>query len=312
MDIQLLYKFFAGKATNKQKEAIKQWSENSKENFETLCRERKLFDAGILLADESFLHHSETRTKSIVWKWVDYAVRAAAVFFLIITSVTLYKYHRLSENSYAMQTIHVPAGQRINLVLADGTSVWLNSNTKFNYPSVFTEKQREVELDGEAYFEVSPDKDKPFSVHTSKGAIKVLGTHFNLEAYSNTDVLRTSLFEGKVQVKLKGNKIYLKPNQMVSCYENGKIQLETIDYYDQFRWREGLICVKNAKFKDLMNTFTKYFGDSIVIQNSQVMQYKYTGKFRQSRGILSALKLLQRDASFTIEQDEERQIIYIK
>ena len=198
------------------------------------------------------------------------------------------------------------------MILADSTSVWLNSNTKFSYPTAFAGNQRIVELDGEAYFEVSPDKKRPFSVHTSKGDVRVLGTHFNLEAYSNADVLKTSLFEGKVQVRLKGNNIYLKPDQMLLSYTNGKMYLKDIVDYDQFRWREGLICVKNAKFKDVMETFTKYFGDSIVIQNKKLEKYKYTGKFRQSRGILSALKLLQRDSHFTIEQDEERQIIYLK
>lgn len=77
-------------------------------------------------------------------------------------------------------------------------------------------------MDGEAYFEVSANKNKPFYVHTSKGEIKVLGTHFNLEAYSNADVFKTSLFEGKVRVRVKGNNIYLKPDQMVCYHKNGK------------------------------------------------------------------------------------------
>lgn len=310
MDILQLYTFFAGKASEKQKLAIKQWAESSQENYDALCREKKMYDAGILLADEALLTNQGKKT--MVLRVVNYAVRIAAVVLLVITGFTIYNYQALVRNTYLMQTINVPAGQRINLILADSTSVWLNSNTKFSYPAVFAGNQRKVELDGEAYFEVSPDKEKPFSVHTSKGDVRVLGTHFNLEAYSNTDVLKTSLFEGKVLVRLKGNNIYLKPDQMLLSYENGKIYLKDIVDYDQFRWREGLICVKNAKFKDIMDTFTKYFGDSIVIQNKKLEKYKYTGKFRQSRGILSALKLLQRDSHFTIEQDEERQIIYIK
>lgn len=310
MDILQLYIFFAGKASEKQKLAIKQWAESSPENYDTLCREKQMYDAGILLADEDLI--SNQGEKTMVLRVVNYAVRIAAIMLLAITSFTIYKYQALVRNSYLMQTVNVPAGQRINLILADSTSVWLNSNTKLSYPTAFAGNQRIVELDGEAYFEVSPDKKRPFSVHTSKGDVRVLGTHFNLEAYSNADVLKTSLFEGKVQVRLKGNNIYLKPDQMLLSYTNGKMYLKDIVDYDQFRWREGLICVKNTKFKDVMETFTKYFGDSIVIQNKKLEKYKYTGKFRQSRGILSALKLLQRDSHFTIEQDEERQIIYLK
>lgn len=310
MDLLSLYHFFAGRASDKQKEAIKRWAESSPENYDTLCREKKIFDAGILLADETLIAHQGK--KAVIYRVVNYAVRIAAVLLLIITGYTIYNYQHLVRDSYAMQTVHVPAGQRINLILSDSTSVWLNSNTRFSYPAVFAGNKRQVELDGEAYFEVSADKEKPFNIHTSKGDVRVLGTNFNLEAYSHSEVLKTSLFEGKVQVRLKGNTIFLKPNQMVSCYENGKIYLKDIDDYDQFRWKEGLICVKNARFREIMEIFTKYFGDSIVIQNKGMERYKYTGKFRQSRGVINALRLLQKDALFVIEQDEERQIIYIK
>lgn len=310
MELLSLYNFFAGRASDKQKETIKQWAESSPANYETLCREKKIFDAGILLVNETEL--SRQKHKPVLHRVVNYTIRIAAVILLLITTILVYRYQNLAESSAMLQTINVPAGQRINLILADGTSVWLNSNTTFSYPSVFAENQRRVKLDGEAYFEVAPDKEKPFNVYTSKGEVKVLGTHFNLEAYSGTDVFKTSLFEGKVQVKVKGDHIYLKPGQMVCCYGNGRNHLKTIEDYDQFRWREGLICIKSAKFKDIMKTFTKYFGDSIVVQNKTIEQYKYTGKFRQSSGVVNALRLLQKDAPFTIEQDEEKQIIYIK
>ena len=195
--------------------------------------------------------------------------------------------------------------------LPDGSKVTLNRHSQLSYPETFN-KERIVKLNGEAYFEVSANKISHFMYILQKGEIKVLGTHFNLEAYSNADVFKTSLFEGKVRVRVKGNNIYLKPDQMVCYHKNGKIHLETIHDYDQYRWREGLICIKSAKFKDIMKTFTKYFGDSIVVQNKEVEHYKYTGKFRQSRGVINALRLLQKDAPFTIEQDEDKQIIYIK
>ena len=219
---------------------------------------------------------------------------------------------QVGQSALAYNKIEVPQGGEYTLVLNDGTKVHLNSMSSLRFPLTFEAGKREVELAGEAYFEVSANKNKPFYVHTSKGEIKVLGTHFNLEAYSNADVFKTSLFEGKVRVRVKGNNIYLKPDQMVCYHKNGKIHLETIHDYDQFRWREGLICIKSAKLKDIMKTFTKYFGDSIVIQNKEVEHYKYTGKFRQSRGVINALRLLQKDAPFTIEQDEDKQIIYIK
>ena len=105
-------------------------------------------------------------------------------------------------------------------------------------------------MDGEAYFEVSANKNKPFYVHTSKGEIKVLGTHFNLEAYSNADVFKTSLFEGKVRVRVKGNNIYLKPDQMVCYHKNGKIHLESTFLKPSSIWKPSTIMTSSDGVRD--------------------------------------------------------------
>ena len=253
---------------------------------------------------------SKMKTRRLFLQYLKYA--AAVVLGIGVSLSTLYLTNQEILSTVGNYKLVTSKGEKSYLQLPDGTKVWLNSCTTLEYAENYGYSNRSIYLDGEAYFEVSANKNKPFYVHTSKGEIKVLGTHFNLEAYSNADVFKTSLFEGKVRVRVKGNNIYLKPDQMVCYHKNGKIHLETIHDYDQFRWREGLICIKSAKLKDIMKTFTKYFGDSIVVQNKEVEHYKYTGKFRQSRGVINALRLLQKDAPFTIEQDEDKQIIYIK
>ena len=102
----------------------------------------------------------------------------------------------------AMQTITVPAGQRVNLDLPDGSNVWLNAGTTMQYPVSFMTDKREVILDGEAYFEVAHNEKSPFVVHTSTLDVEVLGTKFNVEAYSARKIFETSLMEGRVKVKL--------------------------------------------------------------------------------------------------------------
>ena len=104
-----------------------------------------------------------------------------------------------------MNTIKVPAGQRANLTLPDGTNVWLNARSEMRYPAVFTGNKREITLDGEAYFEVTHNEDKPFVVQTNKCNVEVLGTKFNVEAYSDSEDFCTSLMEGSVRVSDKGN-----------------------------------------------------------------------------------------------------------
>ena len=173
---------------------------------------------------------------------IRYTVAVAAGFVLLIGFGWIVLFYQRPVRTLIVSTNI----QTQCIQLPDGSKVTLNRHSQLSYPETFN-KERIVKLNGEAYFEVSANKNKPFYVHTSKGEIKVLGTHFNLEAYSNADVFKTSLFEGKVRVRVKGNNIYLKPDQMVCYHKNGKIHLETIHDYDQYRWREGLICIKRRK-----------------------------------------------------------------
>ena len=99
-----------------------------------------------------------------------------------------------------MQTVIVPAGQRAELLLADGTKVWLNSRSKLKFPDRFQKDARKVELDGEGYFEVTHQEEAPFTVHTSKYDVKVLGTEFNVKAYKDKEQFETSLLKGSVEV----------------------------------------------------------------------------------------------------------------
>nr|WP_286083552.1 FecR family protein [Parabacteroides goldsteinii] len=104
------------------------------------------------------------------------------------------------QTPIALQTITVPAGQRINITLADGTNVWLNARTTIQYPITFNEKERLVKLDGEAYFDVTKDKSKPFIVQTNNYNVEVLGTKFDVDSYSETEIFETTLMEGSVRI----------------------------------------------------------------------------------------------------------------
>ena len=104
------------------------------------------------------------------------------------------------QTPITLQTITVPAGQRINITLADGTNVWLNARTTIQYPITFNEKERLVKLDGEAYFDVTKDKNKPFIVQTNNYNVEVLGTKFDVDSYSETEIFETTLMEGSVRI----------------------------------------------------------------------------------------------------------------
>ena len=214
----------------------------------------------------------------------------------------------------ALQTITVPAGQRINITLADGTNVWLNARTTIQYPITFNEKERLVKLDGEAYFDVTKDKSKPFIVQTDNYNVEVLGTQFDVNAYSETGEFETTLMSGSVKVASASDstqKITLKPNNKVFL-QDGKLHVTAVDDYNPYRWKEGLICFKNETFTSIMKDFEKYYGLTIQVKNKNVFKYVYTGKFRQTDGIDYALRVLQKDIKFTYQRDDENQIIYIE
>lgn len=285
--------------------------EASPANYKLFLEERKLFDSVILLADEDQILSSSQKSRFIDRYWIKEAMKVAAV--IAITLIGAYTYNKSypEDELLAMQKITVPAGQRISLELSDGTTIWLNSRSTIQYPASFIGKSRTIKLDGEAYFEVAHNAEKPFIVETTKGKVEVLGTKFNLEAYDDNKTFVTSLMEGSVKVTSGENELLIKPDEM-AILEHGKLKSIPIEDYNAYRWKEGLICFKDETFSNIMSKFEKCYGVTIKIENKKVSDSRYSGKFRQSDGISYALRVLQKDVKFTFERNEDNQIIYIK
>lgn len=304
MEKEKLYRFFEGKATLAEEQQIREWMERSEVNFHTFMRERKEYDILILAAPKAV-----TKEKKLpLSPWLT-GIAAAVVVILIVGGLYLFG---AKERAEQYNTIIVPPGQRINLILSDNTNLWLNANTKFRYPSDFAGNCRTVYLDGEAYFEVSKDKKKPFIVKTVQGDIFVTGTSFNVEAYSQYKNFETSLFEGGVDIYREEIKLAsLQPNEKGVITDN-QVTVTQISNTDKYLWRNGLIAFSDKKLEEILLTFEKYFAVKIQVNTEQLPQHTYTGKFRQSDGVDYALKVLQRSIRFSYERDEETGIVYIK
>ncbi len=304
MNKDLLYRFFDGTATIEEEESVRNWIESSDDNYADFLRERKIYDA-LLLSTPSKISRQSFHQHLTPW-----IVSTVASIALLVIATGLFFY---TENSKSQQynTIIVPPGQRINLILADNTNVWLNANTTFRYPSKFARKNREVFLDGEAWFDVSKNKKKPFIVKTDQGEVRVTGTTFNLEAYSQYKNFVTSLFEGSVDIYQNNAKLAtLKPNQK-GVLQNDRYFISTIDNTDKYLWRDGLIAFSNMKLEDILLELEKYFDIQIEINTKKLPQHRYTGKFRQADGVDYALRVLQKSIHFSYNRDDEKQIIYI-
>ena len=197
MNRELLYKFFEGKTSLDEETKIRDWMEKSESNFNCFMQSRKEYDIQILSGSNS-KRGKQKNVRPLIWT----SGVAAVILAFIIGGIYLFN---LQDKSEQFNTILVPAGQRINLILSDNTNLWLNANTEFRYPSEFSKDNRTVYLDGEAYFEVSKNEEKPFIVKTSQGDVHVTGTSFNVEAYSKFNSFETSLFEGGVDIFKEDN-----------------------------------------------------------------------------------------------------------
>lgn len=303
MNQKLIHKFFEGKTSLDEEKKIRDWMDKSESNFNCFMQSRKEYDIQILSGSKVVTRNNN---KVIPLQW--FAGAVATIIALIIGGIYLFN---LTDKTEQFNTIMVPAGQRINLILSDNTNLWLNSNTEFRYPTEFSKDNRTVYLDGEAYFEVSKNEKKPFIVKTYQGEIHVTGTSFNVEAYSKYNSFETSLFEGGVDIYKENSKLAsLKPNE-IGTLKNNELLITGIIDKDNYLWREGLIAFNNKKLEEVLIDLEKYFNVDIHISSSCLPKHTYTGKFRQSDGVIYALRVLQRSINFKYIRDEETGVIYI-
>lgn len=314
MEKETLYKFYEGTASLVEEEAIRAWMEASDENKRLFFKERRLYDAMLLLGDETKQKKEIDKRKLSLSSLRTEFLKIAAVVAITLGGTYLYQQFPTDNELMAMQTISVPAGQRVNVTLPDGTNVWLNARTTIKYPISFNSDKRQVVLDGEAYFDVAKNKKIPFVVHTDKCDVEVLGTKFNIDAYSDRGEFETTLMEGSVKVASVADPsqtLTLAPDSKV-LLKDGRLTVVPVDDYNPYRWKEGLICFRNESFVGIMKDFEKYYGINIQVKNKDTLQYFYTGKFRQTDGIDYALRVLQKDIRFTYKRDDENHIIYIE
>lgn len=306
IDQHILIRYFLRQASEEEKEAVHQWIEHDESNRERFIRERIRFDASILVDKPEIKVNKHLHMQS----WLNWSLRIAASVLLLLGSFYLYDNYKADQLSETYQCVSVPAGNRTNILLPDGTNVWLNANTTLRYPMAFSRKNREITLNGEAYFEVAKDK-KPFIVKTDKYDIEVLGTIFNVEAYTAKFHFRTTLYEGKVKLYNSLSKvIFLSPGQTAELVGDA-LQVSPTTDVNGYRWKDGLIYIEDKSFDAIMQLFEKFYDVRIVINNQEVKDQGYRGKLRISDGVDHALRVLQNDFPFIYERDEERNIIYI-
>lgn len=315
MDRNALYRFFSNQSTPEEEGKILDWLDISSKNRKLFADERHLFDTVIFNESEQVSvkeKKSGGKRKQVTRLWAREIGKIAAIATIFIGISLFYVKEEKKELASVMNTISVPAGQRIDLTLPDGSKVSMNSMSEIQYPVMFA-KNRTVTLEGEAYFEVTHDKNNPFIVKTGNLGVEVLGTTFNINTDSESRTFTTSLIEGEVRVfSLEGGveSVFLKPSEEVS-FESGRLVVQLIDDLDRFRWKDGLFCFRSTPLEELFPRIEKYYDVEIIneAQHKPVTK-ELSGKIRISEGIEHVLRVLLKDTDFTYEKQDN--IIYIK
>lgn len=308
IDRDLLVKFISGKATDQQKVMVLDWIELSEENSRVFAEMKNLWVLeGIKDIDR------EAYSQNFKRRFFRRVIGYAAASVLLIASVTtgLYLYNR--ENNIAIANQQpvifkyvVNTGVKGVVDLPDGSKVWLNSSSYIICPQKFSDNARELEIEGEGYFEVVPNKSWPMLIKTSKNhTVKVTGTSFNLSSYSNDDKLVVTLISGEISLinDRKKSEIKLSPKQeIVIIDDKGTQLLKNPNIVNKTAWKEGLLLFDNTPMTDVVKRMERWYGVNFNINDPIILDYRFTAKFR-SESITQVLEILRLSSNIKYKID---------
>lgn len=307
----LIANFLSGEASQSEKEELTSWLEESPLNKRIFDESKRIwektppyFSSAEILADREKIKNQINEQLSIPKENPRFSVwiyRAAAILALpIMLGIGWYLGLSSKGSNASLCEVTAPSGQISKCVLSDGTQVWLNAGTTIKYDPALGGANREVMLDGEAYFKVFKNKHKPFVVLTKYAQIKVLGTVFNLKAYSGDNIVETTLEEGSVEFSLKGssaNPVKLKPGeQIVYNSSENKLNMSKVETYLHTAWKDGKYVFKDADLKTIITELERLYDVRIHLENDSLKNLRFRGMFEYDQNIFSALETLERTA----------------
>ena len=193
--------------------------------------------------------------------------------------------------------IEIPKGGQYQVTLPDGTKVWLNASSSLRYPLAFPGTERKVELEGEAYFEVAKNKDKPFKVATAQELVEVIGTHFNINAYSDESATKTSLLEGRVKViaaHSKAEVTIIPGQQSVVQPTSQRIKIKNIDLNEAVAWKNGYFMFDDESLESVLRKVSRWYDVDIEYKDIDPSKLSFSGtlsKYSNASKVLRKLEL---------------------
>lgn len=208
----------------------------------------------------------------------------------IIYNATNQTSKAMATAAIAYNTITTPKGGQYQVRLPDRSSVWLDAASSISFPSTFTGDKRQVQLAGEAYFEVAKDRAKPFLVNVEdKQQIEVLGTHFNVQAYPDDRDIKTTLLEGSVKLLYKNKQAILKPGQTAVNNTDQSLIIKPADIYEVMAWKNNMFVFNNENIKSIMKRLSRWYDVDVVFEGN-VEKVNFFGNYSRSKSLVNLLK----------------------
>ncbi|SMC66337.1 FecR family protein [Pedobacter africanus] len=215
-----------------------------------------------------------------------------------------------TSNTLLLNTLVVPAANFFKLTLGDGTLVWVNSNSRLQFPSQFSSKERRVYLSGEAYFEVAKDRGRPFFVETGSVKVRVLGTHFNVSAYNSNNV-KTSLAEGAVEVSGNSGAVVIAPGQSAE-WNSQNLRVGVANLQKDLAWKNNEFYFKGDNIVSIAHQLQVWYDLDITLSEDLSLTETYTGQIRRDVRLSEVLKMLELVSDLDFKLNENKLLIINK
>ncbi len=342
MNTQKIIKYLEGKTTEEESLQIRNWlkepghEEESRKllgeiwtNSELKLHGRSPDFEMMLSQVHNQIHRQENTvvppiaTDSKIYRLYRIFSKVAAILIIPLLVFTVYFYSRSVPDRegllpVSMREIYTKPGIRTKIELSDGTKVWLNDGTTLRYPERFSGKNREVFVDGEAYFEVTHNPEKPFVVDNPMMTTVVTGTHFNLNAYSADQYFEATLLEGKVSLKKNNEELTMTPGEQVQIdARNQKIEQKNVNPENAAAWIDGKLIFKDEKLGTAIKKLGRWYNVEIILTDRKLSDYLLTGtvqdeKLDQTLALISLALPVKFEFKKETSPTEIQRTIYMK
>ncbi len=322
----LIHKYAQGGTNENENRILAEWLYESPENRKKLFNEKDIWDAFGYHTDQKKYQTAEElkilRSKLTVRTTPYYSLSSrilqiAAVLVIVFGLGWATRYISFekpqSKTTVTIQKIVVPKGQINQVFLADGTRIWINSQSKVSVPSIFSPNERVVQLSGEAFFEVAKDAGRPFKVEVNGQRIEVLGTSFNVRAYPNEGEIQTTLSTGKIQLFALNQHVILNAGEQ-SNYNQAtqKLTVNKVDPTNFNSWKEGRFEFQNEDLVEVFKVIERWYDVEIIFNEKDFKGMRFSGVIKRDKDVQHFLNLLNHSIPIRYHSDLDKITITTK